>query len=182
MRLHVVSVSMRSASVCLLVTACCLITYICSTGDGNNLSREVISDEECGSNLSIYGPGWDQPELILPSRYFIINIPNHCDKEAYQVDIIPPRGQKDCLFKQQTLRQTLLSIVIVRYRLLSLSCTSGFTITISNKTTGQALAIKEVTSAIKSEDCMCPSPDFSEQMGCSTDLKWSRIEDDLRYV
>lgn len=157
----------------------CLICTIKSESENEN---EAIGLKTCGPGFRIYGPGWEQPQLILPSRYFFIQVTDRCAKEAFDVHITSPRGDKDCRYRLQVLRQTLLDFVIVRYRLLSPSCRSGLTISVSHKESGELLARKETHTGIQSEECICRLPDFSERMGCPADINLSRIHQDLRYV
>jgi hypothetical protein len=139
-----------------------------------------VTNSKCGDDIRVHGPGWDQPELILPSRYFFIQVPDGCNKQHYDVQLIPDAFQKNCQVKLQVLRQTLLSVIIVRYRILSLTCPDGFTISISNSSNGQVLAQKDIEFGVCSEECISRSQDFSHKMGCPSDLTFSRIHKDLR--
>lgn len=158
----------------------CVAVIVGVINSASDDRSEVNNTEKCGDGLSIYGPGWEQPELILPSRYFFIQVPDQCDKQSVDVHITSPLGYKDCQVKLQVLHPILLDLVIVRYRLLSLSCPNGFTIRILHKESGQILAEKMLSSEVRSEECLCRSPDFSVRMGCPKDLKLSRIDQDLR--
>ena len=141
-----------------------------------------LSVDDCLQGMRVQGPGWDQPDLVLPSRYFFLHLPDGCDKQLLDVAVQSPKGLADCQVRVQVLRQTIHPWIIVRYRLLSPLCENGLSIRIINKSSGQVVARKDISSVIRSEECTCRLPDFAKRLNCASDQASSRISSDLRFV
>ena len=133
-----------------------------------SLINLTIGHDKC--HPRIYGPGWDDPSLVLPSRYFFIDIPNGCDLSISNVEVASPKGVRDrgCLIKTRVMSETSTGVVIVRYRVVSPSCQEGISITIYDQH-NQVISRKDVTKAILGEDCTCRIDDFNERFKCEED-------------
>lgn len=143
------------------------------------VSSESPEKDTVCTDIKISGPGFDDPDLILPSRYFFIQVSDGCDLQSYSVTIQSPLGLRDCPLKLQVLRETFQQIIIVRYRLLDVYCRNGLLISVLLNES-QVLVQKEISGLIRSEDCYCPIYDFSLRMGCADDMQSSRIQEDLK--
>ena len=140
-------------------------------------SASPDTDAVC-TDIKIFGPGFEDPDLILPSRYFFIQVPEGCDLQSYSVTIQSRLGLRDCPLKLQVFRETFLHLIIVRYRLLDAYCRNGLLVSVLLNGS-HLLTQKEISGIIRSEDCNCPVSDFNQRMACSDDLKSSRIQQDL---
>ena len=130
-------------------------------------SREQLIDAECLSNIKVSGSGWDDPSVILPSRYFFIHVPDNCNLTVSFV-VTSLKKDRECLVKTKVFSETATGVVIVRYRLISKSCTQGISMTIYNK--NQVLKKKEFPFPVYGEDCVCRSNHFIERLGCHEDI------------
>lgn len=138
----------------------------------------------CLRDINVYGPGWDDPSLVLPSRYFFIQYPGKCTERISKVVIESKSNRNGCRIKQQVFHDTLykVGLTVVRYRLFDKVCENGLRITLSDEE-GREIKRKETDQVVVDEECSCRQSNFNERMNC--DLKpelYQRINDDLRLV
>lgn len=137
---------------------------------------------DCLRDIRIYGPGWEQPELLLPSRYFFVDHVPNCDKRVVRATIVS-RSKSRCLAKMQTFNQTLFShdLVIFRYRLVTDEC-DNFDILLYDNV-GDVVAKRHVKGSTLSDDCHCATEAnrWKDKMRCdATPELYKRIEQDLK--
>ena len=130
-------------------------------------TREQLIDTKCLSNIQVSGSGWDDPSVILPSRYFFIHVPEICNL-TISVAVTSLNKDRECLIKTKVFSETATGVVIVRYRLISKSCFQGISITIYNE--NQVLKKKEFPFPVHGEDCVCRSNHFIEKLECHKDI------------
>lgn len=143
----------------------------------------VISSN-CLSGVKVYGPGWDDPSLVLPSRYFFVEYPEKCHRKISKVIIESLKEDKVCRNKQQIFHDTFykVGLTLVRYRLLDKVCEDGLRVMLLDEN-GQEVKRIESKQVIGDEDCVCPQSDFDQRMECDTTPElYQRIDDDLRSV
>jgi len=140
--------------------------------------KSVPTQGDC-QDIEISGLGWDDPGVILPSRFFFVR--NPCNASDILVDITSSRGLKDkeCLIKTKTSHGTSTSVTIVRYRLVTPVCRHGITITILDNETKQVLKSKQFSSPVYSEECDCPTSGFISSISCHDDRLVKRVLEDL---
>lgn len=142
----------------------------------------VVNDSNhCRDKLTIYGPGWDDIELILPSRYFFIQSPPECATLIQQVSITSLDGShRGCQLRQELLNDTQTGSLIVRYRIIEPVCKNGLKISLLSGER-QVIASQEYDGFVYGEKCSCQLTDFSERMKCheSTEI-YNQINRDLQ--
>lgn len=136
----------------------------------------------CLLGIEVYGPGWETPSLVLPSRYFFIKYPEKCHQRVSKVVIESINDPKGCRSKQQVFHDTMYKngLSVVRYRLLDKVCEQGLRITLQDED-GREVRRQETNQVIVDEDCLCPDTSFNHRMKCDSkpDL-YQRIDDDLK--
>lgn len=143
----------------------------------------AASQSNCLKDIKVFGPGWDNPGLILPSRYFFIDHPPDCDERIGKV-LIKSLTAVRCLVRVQIFNQTQFGndLIIARYRLVEQSCGGGFQILITDLH-DNVIKSKAVTEVIYDEQCNCPKEDWFDQLKCdSSDRIYDRLRLDLAWV
>lgn len=178
---------LRSAETLLLATAVCqnipasmdcFLSVIILSILSISLKLTVSDATEC--NPEIYGPGWDDPELILPARYFFVRFPSGCSKSLSDVSVQSTKADRECVIVRHILTDARDNIVIVRYRLATRMCSHGITITIRNHD-GNVIASKSSNGPIRGEKCVCRLDNFAERLGCPKDeVALTGIQRDLQ--
>lgn len=137
----------------------------------------------CLSEIKAYGPGWDDPSLVLPSRYFFIEYPEKCRRKISKAIIESLSNQRGCRSKQQVFHDTSykVGLTVIRYRLLDKVCQDGIRIILVDDN-GEQVKQTESRQVIVDEDCSCSEPNFSDRMKCNTDHLYDRMNEDLRFV
>ena len=136
----------------------------------------------CLDQIRVSGPGWDDPTLILPSRYFFIEYPEDCPDRIHKIIVTSPNGYKDCPSRIQMLNETLHGnhLAIVRYKLFTQVCKNGISISLLDQK-GNEVKKKLVQVPIYDEVCSCQSEDFWHRMKCDSNSEmYQQIQDDLR--
>ena len=82
-----------------------MISIISTTLVLSRLFQFILCD--CLHEINVYGPGWDDASLILPSRYFFIEYPEKCHRRVSKVIIESLNDPKGCRNKQQVFHDTL---------------------------------------------------------------------------
>ena len=137
----------------------------------------------CLQNVNIFGPGWDQPQLVFPSRYFFVDHASNCSKRIKFAHIESYSKTNRCLARIQLLNQTqfMNDLLIVRYRLVSDFC-ENFDILLYDEL-DKLVVKRSVKSKIYEDNCSCHYNQWNSAMQCDqhTEL-YQKIHDDLRLV
>ncbi|RWS09674.1 KDEL motif-containing protein 1-like protein [Dinothrombium tinctorium] len=151
-----------------------------------NAGATVDSNEQSNVGVKVFGPGWDNPQLIFPSRYFFVQ--HFSDKRVVRVEIEGKVGEnvaanrKDCRIWTQVFNETNFDfdMIIVRYKLMSDRCSNGVIIKLFDAN-NELLMKKETSTAIYAEECVCHNLRWNELMNCDQNSEiYNQLFADLR--
>lgn len=140
------------------------------------------TNEICKDKLTITGPGWDDPTIIFPSRYFFIETTtSECHSLIQHVSIESlDNNSRSCLIKKQIFNVTSYNTIIVRYKILNNECSNGISINLLDFN-NNIITSKYYIKPIISEECNCDINDFINQMKCNENtLIYKQLDDDLK--
>lgn len=154
-----------------------IVSLFCSVQTSNVPNENVIQENQVRKNETpkpkVYGPGWDSPQLVFPSRYFFVQNVN-----VVNVKITPLSSETRCPFWTQIFRDSNFNnITIVRYKLMTDVCPQGIIIQLLGDDV--VLAERQYDGDIYSEECHCPNQDWSSLMNCHQ-INHQQIDEDLK--
>lgn len=146
------------------------------------VSSEVkIVATDCLRNVNIYGPGWDDPALIVPSRYFFVDHPANCTNRVKSA-VIESLSNVRCLARMQVFDASQFSndLTIFRYRLVNDACLDGLEIILKDEN-NEIVARRSVEEPIYDDQCYCPERSWPEKAKCDpSSVMYDRLRKDLR--